>query len=170
MQIRLAEAADAQGIAEVHVRVWQIGYAPWVDAAYAEALSVRTSTMRWLASLADPLQADTLVAVEDSRIVGWTSYGVNRNGIGLGVGEVYGLYVDPDYWGEGIGAELLADATRALAEAGFESAIIWTIAADERARAFYEERGWTDDGESEPHESGAEVVRYSFVLRRALTE
>jgi len=170
MQIRLAEAADAQGIAEVHVRVWQIGYSPWVDAAYTGALSVRTSTMRWLASLADPLQADTLVAAEDGRIVGWTSYGVNRNGIGLHIGEVYGLYIDPDYWGEGIGEALLADATRALAEAGFESAILWTIAADERARAFYEERGWSDDGVAEPHESGAEVVRYSFALRRSLTE
>jgi len=170
MQIRLAEAADAQGIAEVHVRMWQIGYAPFIDPEYAATLSVRTSTMRWLASLADPLQADTLVAVEDGRIVGWTSYGVNRNGIGLHVGEVYGLYIDPDYWGEGIGAELLADATRALAETGFESAILWTIAADEQARAFYEEHGWTDDDLTEPHESGAAVVRYSFALRRALTE
>jgi GNAT superfamily N-acetyltransferase len=170
MQIRRAEAADAQGIAEVHVSVWQVGYAPWVDAAYAETLSVRTSTMRWLASLADPLQADTLVAIEDGRIVGWTGYGVNRNGVGLHVGEVYGLYVDPDYWGAGIGAELLADATRALAEAGFETAILWTLDADRLAREFYEERGWSDDGITEPHESGADVVRYSLRLRGALTE
>src|SRR5688500_3907869 len=133
MQIRLAEAADAQGIAEVHVRVWQTGYAPWVDAAYAAALSVRTSTMRWLAGLAGPLQADELGAVEDGRIVGWTGYGVNRNSLGLHVGEVYGLYIDPEFWGEGIGAALLVDATRALAEAGFESAILWTLAEDERA-------------------------------------
>ena len=170
MQIRLAEAADAQGIAEVHVRMWQIGYAPFIDSEYAESLSVRTSTMRWLASLADPLQADTLVAVEDGRIVGWTSYGVNRNSLGLEIGEVYSLCVDPDSWGAGIGAELLVDATRALAETGFESAILWTIAADKQARAFYEERGWQAEGVSAPHESGAEVVRYSFSLRRALAE
>ena len=168
MQIRLAEAADAQGIAEVHVRMWQIGYAPFIEPEYAAGLNVRTSTMRWLASLADPLQADTLVAVEEGRIVGWTSYGVNRNGLGLEIGEVYSLCVD--LWGEGIGAELLVDATRALAETGFESAILWTIAADKQARAFYEERGWRAEGVSAPHESGAEVVRYSFALRRALAE
>jgi ribosomal protein S18 acetylase RimI-like enzyme len=80
------------------------------------------------------------------------------------VGEVYGLYVDPDWWGKGIGGELLTDATRALAEAGFESAILWTLAADELARRFYEARDWCDDGVSEPHESGAIVVRYSRAL------
>jgi GNAT superfamily N-acetyltransferase len=170
MQIRRAEAADAQGIAEVHVRVWQIGYAPFIDAEYASTLTVRTSTMRWLASLADPLHADTLVAVKDGRIVGWTSYGINRNGLGLEVGEVYGLYIDPDFWGEGIGAELLTDATRAIAEAGFQRAILWALAEDRLAREFYEARDWSDDGVTVPHESGAEVVRYSVPLRGAMTE
>jgi GNAT superfamily N-acetyltransferase len=167
MQIRRAEAADAQGIAEVHVRMWQIGYAPFVDPEYAAALDVRTSTMRWLASLADPLQADTLVAVEDNRIAGWTSYGVNRSDLGLETGEVYGLYVDPDFWGAGIGGELLTDATRALAEATFVRAVMWVLAEDRNARDFYEGRGWTYDGLSQPHESGAEVVRYSLPLRES---
>ena len=167
MNIRRAEAADAQGIAEVHVRMWQVGYAPFVNPDYAATLDVRTSTMRWLASLADPLQADTLVAIDDNRIVGWTSYGVNRSGLGLEIGEVYGLYVDPDFWGAGIGGELLADATRALAEAGFVRAVMWALGEDRLARDFYEGRGWTYDGLSQAHESGAEVVRYSLPLREA---
>jgi GNAT superfamily N-acetyltransferase len=137
--------------------------------------------MRWLASLADPLQADTVVAVEEiartdptlsnplseigegagSDVLGWTSYGVNRNGLGLEVGEVYGIYVDPDHWGAGIGADLLIDATRALCEAGFQRAILWVLAEDRLAREFYEARGWQDEGVSAPHESGANVVRYA---------
>jgi hypothetical protein len=68
MLIRRAEAADAQGIAEVHLRVWQIGYAPFIESDYTQTLSLRTNTMRWLASLADPLHADTLVAIEDGCI------------------------------------------------------------------------------------------------------
>jgi GNAT superfamily N-acetyltransferase len=161
--------------------MWQIGYAPFVDPDYAASLNVRTSTMRWLGSLADPLQADTLVAVEDVnplsasgkgagegvRIVGWTSYGVNRSDLGFETGEVYGLYVDPDFWGAGIGGELLTDATRALAEAGFVRAVMWALAEDRLARDFYEARGWTFDGLSQAHESGAEVVRYSLPLREA---
>jgi GNAT superfamily N-acetyltransferase len=164
MSIRTAEAADAQGIAEVHVRAWQIAYRDYISREYLEALSVRTSTMRWLASLADPMQTDALVAEDAGRIVGWSAFGMNRNGLGIEVGEVFGLYVDPDAWNRGIGTALLAESETRLGQTGFGSAILWTLEANRRTRRFYEARGWNDDGISESHPSGAIVVRYSRVL------
>jgi GNAT superfamily N-acetyltransferase len=160
MQIRQAVTTDAQEIARVHVRGWRIGYADFLSPEFLSTLSVEESAMRWLRSLADITQIETYVAEEDGSILGWIGFGHNREGMGLETGEVHGLYVDPDHWDKGIGVALLAAAEEHLTGAGFLQAIVWTLAENTRARGLYEASGWTFDGTTMEHESGAGVVRY----------
>ena len=166
MQIRPAVTGDAQQIARVHVRGWQIGYADFLSPDFLSTLSIEESTMRWLRSLADIRQPETYVAEEDGQILGWIGFGHNRDGMGLETGEVHGLYVDPDHWDKGIGIALLSTAEERMTRAGFLQAIVWTLAENIRARSLYEQQGWTFDGTSMTHESGADVVRYWRNLSR----
>jgi len=48
------------------------------------------------------------------------------------------VYVDPEYWGEGIGSRLLAEATDFLAEQGIERVRDSVLAENEVGNAFYE--------------------------------
>lgn len=164
MNIRQAVTADAQRIGEVHVRYWRTGLADYIDAAYLESLTARDVTMQWLRSLASPIHADTLVAEDDGQLVGLIDFGINRNELGFDVAEVYGLYVEPDNWGQGIDAELLSAAELHLAETGFGSAIVWTLSHDQDRCRFYEEHNWTRDNVDDVHHSGAAVTRYSRQL------
>ncbi len=75
-----------------------------------------------------------------------------------GVGELNGLYLDPDCWSRGVGSVLLGAAERGLREAGFSRAVLWTIAAYERTR-IYERLGWRPDGAKKQHRAGPELVR-----------
>ncbi len=161
MDIRQAITADAQCIGEVHVLYWRTGMADYIDAAYLESLTAREVTMQWLRSLASPIHADTLVAEEDGRLVGLIDFGINRNELGFDVAEVYGLYVDPDSWEQGIDAALLDAAELHLAETGFGSAVVWTLSRNQNRRGFYEDHGWTCDDVDDYHHSGAPVTRYS---------
>jgi len=57
-------------------------------------------------------------------------------------GVVDNIYVEPAYRGQGVGSRLLDAAERALGEAGAGVLAISVMAANERARELYEERGY----------------------------
>ncbi|MDB9232929.1 GNAT family N-acetyltransferase [Halorubrum ezzemoulense] len=57
-------------------------------------------------------------------------------------GTVSNLFVRPDRRGEGVGAALLDAAERALVEAGAERVALEALADNDRARAFYADRGY----------------------------
>ncbi len=82
------------------------------------------------------------------------------------VGEVYALYVAPDWWSTGTGRSLMARATAALADAGYERGVLWVLEANARARRFYEKAGWAADGASNALDGlgGVIEVRYARPL------
>jgi GNAT superfamily N-acetyltransferase len=68
-------------------------------------------------------------------------------------GELDGLFVEPDLWGGGIGKALVDAATHAARLRGLSL----TVAANPRARSFYERCGFTVEGE--------EQTRFGVALR-----
>ena len=85
--------------------------------------------------------------------------GPSRDRDGKGVGELYALYVLPDRWGGGTGTALEASARAHLRDQGFTEATQCALAANARARRFYERRGWRTDGAT-GEMMGAATVRY----------
>ncbi len=82
----------------------------------------------------------------------WRSFGGRvllaedgSNGIGLAALEdcwLQGLYVLPNFWGEGVAPRLHDAALAGLRDAGCTEARLWVLEHNERARRFYERRGW----------------------------
>ena len=106
----------------------------------------------------------TFVAERDGEIVGFASVGPSRDERGLG--ELYAIYVDPDSWSQGAGRALVARAEEQLA-GEYEEATLWVLAANPRARHFYERAGWLPDGTSKSEERlgvRAEELRYRKTL------
>jgi len=56
--------------------------------------------------------------------------------------------VIPDWWATGTGRSLMSCAVATLSEAGYQQAVLWVLAANDRARRFYEKAGWLPDGAS----------------------
>ena len=84
-------------------------------------------------------------------------------------GELHGLYVDPDRWGEGAGRALLARGEDELAET-WDEAILWTLEDNPRTRRFYEAAGWRLDGTTGSFERlgvSAAIVRYAKRLSKS---
>lgn len=82
------------------------------------------------------------------------------------VGQISLLHVHPDARDRGIGTLLLNDALAWLGAAGHTQAVLWVLVGNERARAFYEHRGWRDDGARriEQHAIPIEIMRYGRAL------
>ena len=85
---------------------------------------------------------------------------------GSRVAELVAIYVDPGRWRQGMGRALMERSIQEAARRGYEEIVLWTFERNGRARAFYDELGWRDDGKRRPHRaSGAATLRF----RRSLT-
>ena len=60
--------------------------------------------------------------------------------------EVEQVYVSADHRGAGVANVLLDEAERQVGAGGHEIAWLAVVAGNNRARAFYERQGWTDEG------------------------
>ncbi|MFC5280131.1 GNAT family N-acetyltransferase [Halorubrum rubrum] len=80
----------------------------------------------------------------EGAIVGFVAFSLERDGYERDRtrGVVSNLFVTPERRGEGIGSALLATAERELAAAGADAVALEALADNERARAFYADRGY----------------------------
>lgn len=159
--IREARADDADDIAGVHVRSWQVAYRGLIDQAVLDALSIDERAAGWRRIVAEPLPTGlgTLVAVRDDHLVGWASLGSGRDPDGLADGEVYGIYADPAAWSTGAGHALLEAAEQRIAAAGHDRAYLWVLDGNDRADSFYARHGWVEDGATKIEERPGLTLR-----------
>ena len=78
-------------------------------------------------------------------------------------GELYGIYVHPDWWNRGVGRILINDARDRLARLGFDEAVLWVLDGNVRAERFYDKDGWRPDGQrrlAEVHGITVDELRY----------
>jgi ribosomal protein S18 acetylase RimI-like enzyme len=139
--VRPGTPNDAEAVALVHVRAWQAAYAHVFPEQRLAELSVDERALQWRKS-------PPLVAEADGLIVGFVSVGASRDVDADG--ELFAIYVDPDYWRKGVGRNLITAAEERLRELGHEEATLWVLADNPRARRFYERVGWQHDGKTRP--------------------
>ncbi|GFZ96970.1 GNAT family N-acetyltransferase [Dyella caseinilytica] len=145
MLVRPARPEDALDVANVHVRSWQAGYRGLLPDVYLDALRAEDRAQRYDFATQDPRKPATLVAVTDGTVRGFATTSPARDKDTPEDGELCALYVDPDYWGTGIGATLINAARTCLFEQGFRQAVLWLLAGNTRAERFYRKDGWLPD-------------------------
>jgi ribosomal protein S18 acetylase RimI-like enzyme len=137
--IRPARPGDARGIARLDVETWRATYAGVLSTAYLVGLSKRRREAGWRGVILREAR-DVRVAVDSTgAIVGFGSCGSNREDRAY-TGEVFTLYVAPDWQNQGIGRRLLIALFRRLVATGRRSAILWVL-RDNPSRFFYERLG-----------------------------
>jgi ribosomal protein S18 acetylase RimI-like enzyme len=166
VQLRTAQDSDLYGVGAVHQRSRAAAYAGILS---AETLARRSPEQfgewwseRW------KWEKDThrlTVAVRDGEVVGFTYVGPSET---PGAVELYGIHVDPELVGAGVGRRLMINALTELAGLGGDRAVLWVLAGNEVARRFYERGGWIADGATRVEPVNGEPVpqvRYSCRLR-----
>ena len=153
--IRPATERDAAGIAKVYVDAWRSAYAAILPHRVLLGMSCERQTREWtwvIRNRADAQQV--IVAAEgDHAVVGMTSFGPARpsaspaGGRFAGereakVGEIYTLYVRPEFQERGIGRALLTAAFTAMVGKGYGCGFLWVL-RDNPSRYFYERVGGT---------------------------
>jgi GNAT superfamily N-acetyltransferase len=147
--VRRATERDADRIAAVHVRSWQVAYRGLLPDELLDRLSVEQRKQMWSERLAPQDEASfTLVAEADGVIAGFCSVALpsRDDDAGRYTGELAAIYVQPRRWRAGIGGALLAAMLEALSRRGWSEVTLWVFASNHAARAFYERFGFEPDG------------------------
>lgn len=139
MRIRVARLDDAAAVAEVYVETWRSAYAGLLPDKVLTGMSESRQRRQWKAQIAS---GDTVMVAEHPvhGIVGMGSCGVCRDWRFAGSGEIYTLYVLPDWQDQGHGRDLLTAMLRAMRSAGFDGGVLWVL-AENPSRFFYEAMG-----------------------------
>jgi ribosomal protein S18 acetylase RimI-like enzyme len=136
---RLAIPDDARAIAEVHVRSWRAAYRGVVADEFLDSLDVDRRVEMIEGVIRDESKG-LLVAEQDGHVAGFSMLAASYD---EGWGEVLAIYASPDYWGVGVGYELMAASVEWLQEQGYRRAMLMVLEDNPRARTFYERQGWS---------------------------
>ncbi len=162
--VREADPLDVGAIAQVQVSSWRAAYRGVVPDAFLDNMDVDARAERWREGITDrPGGQITYLAQLDEVAAGFGAVGACRDPGATGVGELYAIYVSPEYWRRGIGRALHTACLDALRGQGYDEARLWVLEANPQARAFYERFDWRSDGTTESHAFGEEqlpIVRY----------
>lgn len=138
------------------MRSWQRAYSGILDPAFLSGLSVERYAEGWTQLLSSVPTPHVGVATDmGGRLLGFSHVCPSRDGDAVpGTGELTSLYLEPGSWGTGVGSELHDTAMVALGGAHTQ-ATLWVLEANERARWFYERKGWVLDGPSRVEDVGS---------------
>jgi ribosomal protein S18 acetylase RimI-like enzyme len=159
VDIRKAEPRDAVAIAGVHLEAWRGAYAGIIPHKALTSMINRRGSDWWANAIR---RAATVLVVEIGGVIaGYATIGRNRARELPQQGEIYELYLRPQYQGIGLGSRLFSAARRGLAEHGLKGLVVWALEENDNALAFYAGAGGRDIAE------GVEIFEHKALKKIA---
>jgi ribosomal protein S18 acetylase RimI-like enzyme len=139
IEIRLARQDDAEAIAEVHDAAWRNAYRGVIPGQDLERMVERRGPRWWRHAI--ERKTRIVVIAFGGIIAGYATYGRNRAANLPFQGEIFELYLRPEYQGVGFGRRLFNAVRRDLAGHDVKSLVVWALADNEGACGFYKRLG-----------------------------
>lgn len=143
--IRKAEARDAEAIADIHHDAWRGAYAGIIPHRALTTMINRRGPAWWAGAIRRA--ASVLVVEIGGTVAGYATIGRNRSRDLRQQGEIYELYVRPEYQGIGLGTRLFAAARERLSAHGLTGLVVWALEDNDGAVSFYRGAGGRDIAE-----------------------
>jgi len=139
IEVRPAKATDAQAIAETHDDAWRATYQGIIPGTELEKLITRRGPQWWDSAIRKGSRVSVLSFGD--KIAGYANYGRNRARSLHFEGEIYELYLRPEFQGLGFGRRLFNAARRDLSQSGLKSMVVWALSDNDPAIGFYRTLG-----------------------------
>lgn len=168
VRVRTATPEDVSAISEINVGGWQVAFRGLFPDEFLDGLDPRDRDSAFAERVTDASH-HAAVAIDDE-VVGFVGLGPPEaeDLDPIRVHEIWGLYIQPERIGTGVGRILMDHALDHLQTGGWEYAILWTLRDVDRTCQFYEAAGWHREGEEKvweiPEGNPVTLVRYRFDL------
>ena len=164
--LRQANVGDALGIAQVHVGTWQNAYLGMIPDSFLQGLSVEQRARNWVEVLESlDTESQIIVAEIDEVIVGFIGIGPSQDSEESDLGEVFAIYVDPNFQSQGVGSKLMHEGIQLLKNQGLTGAVLWVLDQNIGTRVWYESHGWEFNGRSKTEKrADFELLEYQYAI------
>lgn len=136
IDIRPAKADDARSVAMVHAESWNHTYRGLIPHQALRNM-INRRDISWWSRIIDRSAAILVIDI-GGKIVGYATLGRNRTEKLKAKGEIYELYVLPEYQGIGLGTKLFRAARAMLRNHGLGSFVVWALEDNISALRFYD--------------------------------
>jgi ribosomal protein S18 acetylase RimI-like enzyme len=140
--VRQATVDDAQGIGRVHINSARAAFRGVFPDNVLDGMDFEEREQHWRQRLSIQEQ-ELFVYVADQAnhgLIGYVAGGASDSGTADYAGEIFNLYLEPDFQRRGIGRRLIVTCARALEANGYQSVMLWTATANPHA-GFYRRLG-----------------------------
>ncbi len=138
MEIRyLTPDDDKITVSRIYQQSWRHAYHGILPQDYLNAIPDE----HWVSALENN-SWNTLICIENDRIIGTSSFCKSRFEQFADWGEIISIYLLPEFMGKGFGKMLLTRALSELKKLGYDSVFLWVLEQNTRARNFYEKFGF----------------------------
>lgn len=145
IDVRRAEPDDARAISEAHRAAWQHSYGGIIPHRPLRDMIERRGESWWRKATRGP--ATLLVADVQGTVAGYATIGLNRARALPQEGEIYEIYLRPEYQGIGLGRHLFGESRRLLKSLGCNGLVVWCLEESEHADRFFRNHGGIDVAE-----------------------
>jgi ribosomal protein S18 acetylase RimI-like enzyme len=139
IEIRRAKSSDATAIASTHDEAWRAAYQGIIPGPELDKLINRRGANWWDSAIRKGSRISILGFGE--MVAGYANYGRNRARSLYYDGEIYELYLRPEFQGLGFGHKLFTSVRRDLSQSGLQSMVVWALSDNGSALAFYRSLG-----------------------------
>lgn len=139
IEVRRAKPSDATAIATTHDDAWRAAYQGVIPGPELDKLINRRGPGWWESAIRKGSRVAILVFGDT--VAGYANYGRNRARTLYYDGEIYELYLRPEFQGLGFGRKLFKAARRDLTQSGLNSLVVWALSDNETAVNFYRNLG-----------------------------
>jgi ribosomal protein S18 acetylase RimI-like enzyme len=161
--IRRSVAEDAAALAALYGEAWRYAYRGIIPGLVLERLIARRGAAWWRRMHA--VGGTTTILEFGNEAAGYANYGRSRFGRMGAEGEIYELYLKPEYHGAGLGRQLFRAARDELRAAGLRGLIVRSLAENETACRFYRAMGGRELGQASERVGGARLAVVAFHWR-----
>lgn len=158
--IRRAKLADAASIADVHDSAWRYAYRGVLPGAELERMIARRGPAWWHRAI--QRRVSILVLEVGDAVRGYVTFGSSRARSLPYRGEIYELYVQPEFCGLGFGSRLFDASRTALSNEGRRSFVVWALSENEAACSFYGRLGGRAVATAEEAIGSARLPKIAF--------
>jgi len=139
IDLRPAKAPDCEALAAIHSEAWLGAYRGLLNGVELQRLVTRRGAGWWQGALARGVDIK-LIEVADAP-AGYATFGSCRLRNVAAEGEIYELYLRPEYQGLGFGKKLFEAVRGELASRGMNGLAVQVLSDNAPARAFYRAMG-----------------------------
>jgi ribosomal protein S18 acetylase RimI-like enzyme len=162
ISIRHAKPDDAECLSGIFDAAWREAYTGIIPGVTLEKMLARRSPRWWRSTVT---RGRPLVVLDLGQgAIGYASYGRCRDRSLPADGEIDEIYLLPEYQGIGFGRRLFRAVCNDLRALGMNRIVLWALADNARACAFYEGMGGRRTARVEERIGGTPLAKIAYLF------